>query len=85
MKFDLLIKYIFDKTFRNRVNSVMSAISNNTDVSSVKKEIKSRLEKRVSELMDISSFLNRIPGSSLVLGKVNNLINELKNDLKDLN
>lgn len=88
----LIIHYLTNPKFRSYIDSIMALANNKngiTDeadrqIAEFKKQTKARLTTRINELNDVTSLIRAIPGSGVILSKLNYLMNELKEDLRNL-
>ena len=90
---NLLIKYFTNKEFRIYIDSIIAIVGNKGGVADVldaeldefKKKTTDRLKKRVDELTDAITIVRNFPGSELLVSKLNFILNELKDDFKEIN
>lgn len=89
---NLLIKYFTDRSFRKYIDSIMALADNKNGVADkiekeledYKKKVEVRLSGRVNELTDVISGMRSLGVPQIFMSKLNNLLNELKEDLRDL-
>lgn len=88
----LIIQYLTNRKFRNYIDGIMALANNQNGIADeVDRQIEEfkdktykRLNNRVNELTDVISLVRPLPGSSIIVSKLNYLLNELKDDLKSL-
>lgn len=88
----LIIQYLTNNKFRNYIDGIMALANNQNGIADeVDRQIEEfkdktykRLNNRVNELTDVISLVRPLPGSSIIVSKLNYLLNELKDDLKSL-
>lgn len=86
----LIVQYLTNPKFRSYIDSIMALANNKngiTDevdrqIAEFKKQTKTRLTTRIDELNDVTTMIRVIPGSGIILSKLNYLMNELKEDLR---
>ena len=90
---NLVIKYFTNKEFKVYIDSIMAIANNKNGVADIldaeldefKRKTTSRLKKRVDELTDVITTVRNFPGSELLVSKLNFILNELKDDFKEIN
>ena len=88
----LILQYLTNKNFRKYIDGIMALANNQNGIADeVDRQIEEfkdktykRLNDRVKELTDAISLVRMMPGSGIVVSKLNYLLNELKDDLKSL-
>lgn len=88
----LIIQYLTNRKFRNYIDGIMALANNQNGIADevdrqiveFKNQTKARLAKRISELNDVTTMIRTIPGSGIIISKLNYLMNELKEDLRSI-
>lgn len=89
---NLIIRYFTDKSFRIYIDSIMAIASNKNGIADkldeeldeFKKKTGDMLKKRVDKLSDIVGKLRELPGGSMLVSPLNDLLNELKDDYTEI-
>ena len=90
--FKLVYRYLTDRTFRSYIDYIVQIAENkngiadklDNELDSFKKATIDRLKKRIDELSSVIDTLKQWPGGELVNGKLNFVLNELKQDYKEI-
>lgn len=90
--FKLVYKYLTNKNFRSYIDYIVQIAENkngiadklDNELDSFKKATIDRLKKRIDELSNVIDTLKQWPGGELVTGKLNFVLNELKQDYKEI-
>jgi hypothetical protein len=89
---NLVFRYFTDSSFKKYIDSIMALANNKNGVAdkieqeleNYKKKVETRLSGRVNELTDVISGMRSLGVPPMLMSKLNNLLNELKEDLRDL-
>jgi predicted transcriptional regulator len=90
--FRIILKYIIDPTFRKYMIYFMARVENKNgiqdkideEVQKFKQETAEMLKKRVDKLQSAINVLKPVPQASVVVSPLNDLLNELKQDFKEI-
>lgn len=88
----LIYKYLTDKNFRSYINYITQVADNengiadklNNELDEFKKNTSDRLKRRIEELSSAVDILKQIPHSEKLTSKLNFVLNELKEDYRDI-
>lgn len=88
----LIYKYLTDKNFRSYINYITQVADNengiadklNNELDEFKKNTLDRLKKRIDELSSAMDILKQIPSGEKLTSKLNFVLNELKEDYKEI-
>ena len=89
---NLIIRYFTDKSFRIYIDSIMAIASNKNGIADkldeeldeFKRKTGDMLKKRVDKLSDIVGKVRELPGGSMLVSPLNDLLNELKDDYTEI-
>lgn len=90
--FKIVYWYITDSTFRNYMFYFMARMENKNgirdkideEVQKFKQDTVEMLKKRVDKLQSAINILKPVPQASVVVSPLNDLLNELKQDYKEV-
>lgn len=88
----IVIRYFTDSTFRQYMNYFMARMENKNgirdkvdeELNKFKQETVEMLKKRVDKLQSAINILKPVPHASVVISPLNDLLNELKEDYKEV-
>jgi len=88
----IIIRYLTDKSFRHYMIYFMARIENKNgirdkideELEKYKQETVEMLKKRVDKLQSAINILKPVPQASVVVSPLNDLLNELKEDYKEV-
>ena len=88
----LIFRYLTDVKFRKHMNSLVAVMENKNGIADelsdhlirIKQETLARLKKRVDTLSGAIDHVRGVPGTSLLVKPLNDLLNELKEDYKEI-
>ena len=88
----IIYRYATDATFRKSMNRVIAIMENkngladdlNDQLTQLKDETLARLKKRVDTLSGAIDHIRGVPGTTILVKPLNDLLNELKEDYKEI-
>lgn len=88
----IIYRYLTDSTFRKSMNRVIAIMENkngladdlNDQLTQLKNETLARLKNRVDTLSAAIDHIRGVPGTIILVKPLNDLLNELKEDYKEI-